>query len=248
VALPEALRDAAKVGSIWEVEGPSRENTFSANGYTITEDHIDADTARFVKPNTRLLETWLRKNVDGIGEVKAGRLARHPNLVELIEQKQTDALLDLGVPERSIEPLLTHFPDEAYMKAINWLSTHELPVKLASSLSTAWREKTIELLEDNPFRLMRFDVSFRVCCRVAEKFGYNVKHPKYKAALAVDFISTYCRMTSSTLMPRSAFEDKCRARRIDSEEMLGYARQQELLGYIRAEDAYQLEGQFLLKH
>lgn len=248
MALPEALRDAAKVGSIWEVEGPSRENTFSANGYTITEDHIDADTARFVKPNTRLLETWLRKNVDGIGEVKAGRLARHPNLVELIEQKQTDALLDLGVPERSIEPLLTHFPDEAYMKAINWLSTHELPVKLASSLSTAWREKTIELLEDNPFRLMRFDVSFRVCCRVAEKFGYNVKHPKYKAALAVDFISTYCRMTSSTLMPRSAFEDKCRARRIDSEEMLGYARQQELLGYIRAEDAYQLEGQFLLKH
>lgn len=247
VALPEAYRDAAMIGSLWEVDGPSKQTIFRANDYTVTELHIDANTARFLKPNTRLLEIWLWKNVDGIGEVKAGRLARHPHLIEMIERKQLSKLLDLGVPERSIGQLLTNFPSQDYMEAINWLATHELPVKLASSLSAVWREKTIQLLEDNPFRLMKFDVSFKLCCCVAEKFGFNVKHPKYKAALAVDFVTQYCRRTASTLMPRSAFEKRCRARRVDPSDILGHAMKQELIGYIRDEDGFQLEGEFLLE-
>lgn len=247
VVFPKAFRDAVNVGSIWEVNGNLTESTFTANGYTVTEDCLDAETVRFVKPNTHLLETWLRKNVDGIGEVKAGRLARHPHLIEIITQKQANTLLDLGVPERSIGPLMLNFPSQDYMDAINWLATHELPVRLASSLAAAWCGKTIQLLEENPFRLMRFNLSFRRCCGVAEKFGFDASHPKYKAALAVDFVSQYCRKTSSTLMPRSAFEEKCRARRVDLKEIMGHAMDQELIGYIRDEDGFQLEGEFLLE-
>jgi len=247
VTFREAYRDAAMVGSLWEVDGPSRQTTFQANGYTVAEIHIDANTARFLKPNTQLLETWLQKNVDGIGEVKAGRFARHPHLIEMIERKQIRKLLDLGVPDRSIEPLLTKFPRQDYMEAINWLASHELPVRLASSLSTVWREKTIQLLEDNPFRLMKFDVSFKLCCGVAEKFGFDFKHPKFKAALAVEFVTQYCRKTASTLMPRSVFEKQCRASHVDPGDIVGYAMDQELMGYIRGEDGFQLEGEFLLE-
>lgn len=247
VAFPKAYRDAAVVGSLWEVEGPSKQITFRANGYTVTEEHIEADVARFVKPNTRLLETWLRKNVDGIGEVKAGRLARHPQLIEMIERKQISSLLNLGFPDRSIEPLLINFPSQEYMDAINWLAAHELPLKLAFSLSTVWREKTIQLLEENPFRLMKFDLSFKLCCNVAKKFGFDAEHPKHKAALAVDIVSQYCRKTASTLMPRSEFEERCRAKRVDPKDILGHAMKQELIGYIRGEDGFQLEGEFLLE-
>lgn len=248
VTLPEAFRDAAKVGSIWEVDGVSSQSSFtSPNGHTITEEHIEAEVARFVKPNTRLLETWLQKNVKGIGEVKAGRLARNPMLIDMIEQGQTEALLEMGVPTGSIGPLLTNFPNQPYMEALNWLASNDLPVKLATSLSTVWRERTIEMLEDNPFRLAKFDVSFKMCCQVAEKFGYEVEHPKYRAALAENFISQYCRRTSSTLMPREDFEKKCRSARVDPSDILARAMEQELIGYIRAEDGFQLEGEFLLE-
>lgn len=247
VSLPEAYRDAAKVGSLWEVTGPTAQTTFTADGYTITEDHLEAHTARFVKPNTRLLETWLQRNVKGIGEVKAGRLARNPRLIEMIEKQDISSLLEAGVPSQSIGPLLLEFPNEAYMAAINWLADHDLPVELAASLSAVWREKTIAMLNENPFRLLNFDVPFKLCCKVAKGFGFDSSHPKYQAALAVDLISQYCRATSSTLMPRPAFEKKCRELGVDFDVVLRHAMEQELIGYIRGEDGFQLEGEFLLE-
>ena len=247
VSLPEACRDAAKVGSLWEVDGPTRQTTFTANGYTVTEDHLEAHTARFAKPDTRLLETWLQRNVKGIGEVKASRLARNPRLIEMIEKQDISSLLEAGVPSQSIGPLLLEFPNDAYMAAINWLADHELPVKLAASLSAVWRDKTIAMLKENPFRLLNFDVPFKLCCKVAKGFGFDSSHPKYQAALAVDLISQYCRATSSTLMPRPVLEKKCSELCVNYDMVLRHAMEQELVGYIRGEDGFQLEGEFLLE-
>ena len=247
VSLPEACKDAAKVGSLWEVDGPTAQTTFTAGGYTIIEDHLEAHTARFVKPNTRLLETWLQRNVKGIGEVKAGRLARNPRLIEIIEERDISSLLEAGVPSRSIGPLLLEFPSDAYMAAINWLADHHLPVKLAETLSAVWREKTIAMLKENPFRLLNFDVPFELCCKIAKGLGFASDHPKYQAALAADLISQYCRATSSTLMLRPAFEKKCREMGVDFNVVLRHAMEQELIGYIRGEDGFQLEGEFLLE-
>jgi len=247
VALPEAYRDAAKVGSLWEVDGPTVQTTFTAHGYTVAEDHLEAHTARFIKPNTHLLETWLQRNVRGIGEVKAGRLARNPRLIEMIEQRDISSLLEAGGPSPSIGPLLLEFPNDAYMAAIDWLADHDLPLKLAASLSTVWREKTIAMLKENPFRLLKFDVPFKLCCEIAKRLGFDSSHPKYQAALAVDLISQYCRATSSTLIPRPAFENKCRELRVDFDVVLRHAMEQELIGYIRGENGFQLEGEFLLE-
>ncbi|MGK7661286.1 AAA family ATPase [Marinovum sp. E06] len=133
------------------------------------------------------------------------------------------------------------------MVAINWLADHDLPVKLAASLSAVWREKTIEMLKENPFRLLNFDVPFKLCCKIAKEFGFDSDHPKYQAALAVDLISQYCRATSSTLMPRLVFEKKCREMGVDFDVVLRHAMEQELIGYIRGEDGFQLEGEFLLE-
>ena len=106
-------------------------------------------------------------------------------------------------------------------------------MKLANSISAVWREKTIELLEDNPFRLMQFNVSFKQCCAVAAEFGFDVKHPKYKAALAVNIINEYTKKTASTFMPRKAFEQSCVKRRINYKEALKFAADQELIGYLK---------------
>jgi exodeoxyribonuclease V alpha subunit len=245
VSFPSDLHDAVQVGSIWEIKGEQQEQKFVVNGFTVTEDHIVANEATFVKPNTALIETWLRKNIDGVGTVKAKKLARMPLLVRAIESGDPTNFLDLNETARN--QLFSKFPRDGYAEAIDWLSRRNLPVKLANSISAVWREKTIELLEDNPFRLMQFNVSFKQCCAVAAEFGFDVKHPKYKAALAVNIINEYTKKTASTFMPRKAFEQSCVKRRIDYKEALKFAADQELIGYLKEADGYQLEGQYLLE-
>ena len=245
VAFGQGVADAVDVGQIWEVDGKIEQRKFQANGFTVKEDQLTAETAEFIKPNTALMETWLRKNIDGVGQVKARKLARMPMLEEVIEIGDPDNLL--GLPEVSREQLLSKFPREGYAEAIKWLSSRKLPVKLANSISSVWREKTIELLEDNPFRLMQFNVSFKQCCKVAEEFGYDVNHPKYKAALVVNIIEEYIKQTSSTFIPKRIFENRCIKRRIDYDEALKFAAQQELVCYLKDVDGYQLEGQYLLE-
>jgi len=245
VAFKTRESDAVDVGQIWRVEGKSEIKRFVVNGYNVKEEQFDAETAEFIKPNTALLETWLRKNVEGVGTVKARKLARMSELESIIEAGDPKNLLRL--PEVSREQLLRKFPRGVYAEAIKWLSSRKLPVKLANSISSVWREKTIELLEDNPFRLMQFNVSFKQCCKVAEEFGYDVNHPKYKAALVVNIIEEYITQTSSTFIPKRTFENRCIKRRIDYREALKFAAQQELVCYLKDVDGYQLEGQYLLE-
>ena len=245
VAFKTRESDAVDVGQIWRVEGKSEIKKFVVNGFTVKEEQFDAETAEFIKPNTALLETWLRKNVEGVGTVKARKLARMSELESIIEAGDPKNLLRL--PEVSREQLLRKFPRGGYAEAIKWLSSRKLPVKLANSISSVWREKTIELLEDNPFRLMQFNVSFKQCCKVAQEFGFDVNHPKYKAALVVNIIEEYIKQTSSTFIPKRVFENRCIKRRIDYREALKFAAQQELVCYLKDVDGYQLEGQYLLE-
>ena len=49
-------------------------------------------------------------------------------------------------------------------------SIQKLPVKIANSIAEVWRDETIKLLEDNPFRLLQFNVPWPRCCEVAKEF------------------------------------------------------------------------------
>ena len=247
VKFPEAYNDAAQVGSIWRInDGEETVNQFkAANGITIYEDHIDATDVEYVKPNTRLMETWLRRNIDGIGEVKAKQIAR----IELLEKAVLagDPTNLIKLHDVAKEQLLRKFPRDEYAAALHWLASRNLPVKLANSIAEAWREDTIKLLEDNPFRLLQFDVPWTRCCEVAKEFGYTASSEKYKAGLATHIISKYCKETNSTVMPRKAFASKCAARRIDMDQHINAGMSLEFLTYVKAVDAFQLEGQFLLE-
>lgn len=247
VKFPEAYNDAAQVGSIWRInDGEETTNQFkAANGITIYEDHIDASDVEFVKPNTRLLETWLKRNIDGIGEVKAKQIAR----IELLDRVVLagDPYNMIKLPDVAKEQLLRKFPRDEYAEALNWLASRKLPVKIANSIAEVWRDETIKLLEDNPFRLLQFNVPWTRCCEVAKEFGYTASSTKYKAGLAVHIIQQYLKKTNSTVMPRKAFASKCAARRIDMDQLVHAGMSLEFLTYVKGADAFQLEGQFLLE-
>ena len=246
VAFPKSLVDAAQIGSIWEAKGNVTDSSFkNHHGRDIEIEQLRVTEARFVKPNTALLATWLRKNIDGVGTAISQQLACIEDLEKHIKDGDPDGLL--GVNEAILNQLQQKFPADEYADAINWLSQRKIDVKVANSIVEVWREKTISILEDNPFRLMHFGVSFTNCANVAQAFGFTADHPKFKAAKAEYLVRDYCQKNSSTFMPKKDFERTCEAQRIDARDYLTCAAEQELLCYLEAVDGLQLEGHFLME-
>ena len=203
VVMPEAIKDAVKVGSLWDIEGGMDTNTFTVRGYDITEDVLSVESASFVMPNTNVMAAWLEKTIDGIGPKISANLARNDRLPEMIEQADMVGLIEAGVPETSVGMLLLEYPSEGHREVIDWLAEQELPVRIAASISSIWREKTIRVLEEDPFCLLRFNIPFTHCERIAKSFGITAADPRYKAAYTGHKIRVYCQRTSSTLMPRT---------------------------------------------
>ena len=246
VAFPSELVGAAQIGSIWDAAGDVNNNSFvNKSGREIHTQHMAVKSARYVKPNTALLATWLRKNINGVGNAISQQLACIENLEKHIRDGDPHGLL--GVNEIILGELQRKFPTDEYADAIDWLSQRKLDVKIANSIVEVWRDKTISILENNPFRLMHFGVSFTKCASVAQAFGYDANHPKFKAAKAEYIVREYCQSESSTFMPKKQFDDKCAAQRIDGKDYLKCAAQQELICSLDEVDGLQLEGHFLLE-
>lgn len=245
IQFPSHVGDDIQTGSVWHVEGAITEKSFKFNGFTRYEDHLKASTAILEKPRTALIEHWLINNIDAVGRVKASRLARTPKLVDYIDEKNFEELRKLKLNDFTIHELLRKFPNNELLEVINWLSERKIPIKIANVLIDTWGTKTVTYLEENPFRLMSLGVSFKICCSVAEQFGFSINSPIYKAALCVNIIKEYCSRNSSTVMPKRAFQRICASRFIDPVDLLQHAAHQELVAV--AGDGYQLEGEWLLE-
>ena len=255
VRFPEAYKDAAQVGSIWRVEGEITNTEYWAAGQMRGGHNIEATNVEFVKPRTGLLEAWLRENIEGVGYAKARKLACNPLLERAIEAG--DPTNFLGLSDVAREQLLRKFPRDEFADVLRWLAERDLPTKLANSIASIWREESIRLLEDNPFRLLQFGLSWTQVQKVAKEFNFTSKHPKYKAGETVFLMKRFFagkqpnsdnRGANSTLMPRRELERVCSERRIDMREHVRCAFEQEFITYVKDKDAFQLEGEFLLEH
>ena len=246
VRFPRVVRGAVALGSVWRISGPLRETTFDVDGYTIKEDRIDIKKAELVKPNTRLMETWLQQNIDGIGEVKAARLACNPNLLSIIEDENFDALLDFGISNTAAKQILKKFPRDELLEAINWLAEKNLPARIAHSIFDIWEGKTVEYLEADPFVLLQFNVPFNQCCEVANNIGISKNSSIYRAAQVQDILHQYTRKTDSTAMPESAFQNEASKRGLNPNIILSAAADRQILAQTPA--GYQLEGPFLIEY
>ncbi|MDV7143523.1 AAA family ATPase [Tropicimonas sp. TH_r6] len=246
VSVPKSLRELARPGTIWRVVGTEGERHFKAGSFVIHETHFVAKTAEFIKPSPRLFEVWLRHNIDRIGEVRAGRLARHPKLIQIIEARDDNALRDLGLPDFAIEQIYEKFPKDEHLAAIHWLSERDLDVGISHTIVKTWQGRTVEFLEADPFVLRQFGVSFRKCAAIATAIGISEEDPVYRAAQVADIIGTFCSRTGSTAMPKAEFVLEVEKREVDPDQALRAAGARKVV--VETSVGYQLEGPFLLEH
>ncbi|WP_067584074.1 AAA family ATPase [Endozoicomonas ascidiicola] len=210
VHFPDHAQGAATVGSLWEVSGHERENSFTVNDFIISEYTIDATEIHFLKPSGKVLSRWISGNIKGIGGVIANRLVRLPNLAELIEKRERSSLLAVaGMSEARLDRLLDEWPDDTLYDTITWLEEQQLPLGLGEKLSTIFGAEAIEKIKEHPFLLMAMGASFEKTMDIAKGLGLTMADGSVMAGVAQHAAVRYSQKTGSTVIDPQSLITGC---------------------------------------
>ncbi|PQJ23627.1 hypothetical protein BSZ31_00175, partial [Limnobacter sp. SAORIC-690] len=208
VELPEVVLGAAQSGSVWRVEGTSKNNIFQQNGFLISEERLAATSAIFLKPSGDLLARWIVENIEGIGEVKAKRLVRAPfDLDEVVRNRDVDKLVQIqGITAALAQQLIDKWLPSGYYRAITWLQTSGLPLNLAGALARVYQHEAVERLREDPYILASFGISFNKIIEVIGKLKLKVPNDHTLAAIAEHVAIGLCSRTGSTVVSRDLLQ------------------------------------------
>lgn len=201
VKFPDHAKDTAITGSLWEVSGKEKINQFTINDYTLSEYIIDAEKIKFLKPSGRILSRWISNNIKGIGSVIANRLVRNKKLAQLIEQRDTETLLNIaGMTESRVKGLLDNWPSEILFNTINWLEEQNLPLGFGEKLVAIFGEEAIEKVKEHPFLLVAMGASFEQVSQLAMKLGFTLEDDVVVAGIAQHAAINHANKTGSTVI------------------------------------------------
>lgn len=203
VKFPDNVNDVATEGSLWEVTGKEYLNRFTVNGFVVNEYTINADSIKFLRPSGRILARWLSSNIKGIGSVIAKRLVRIKNLNLLVENRDTNALLDVaGMSEERVLRLIEQWPAPSLYKTIEWLEEQLLPLNLGDKLVAVFGAHAIEKVKSHPFLLMAMGVSYEKTMDVARELNLSMSDKCVLAGVALHAAITHAAKTGSTVIDR----------------------------------------------
>ena len=210
VRFPDHAQDVASEGSLWEVSGKEYVKKFSVNGFVISEYTIDADEIKFLRPSGKILARWLSSNIKGIGSVIAKRLIRIRDLNTLVENRDTDALLEIaGMSEERVQRLFEQWPAPNLYKTIEWLEAQQLPLNLGDKLVGIFGADAIEKIESHPFLLMAMGVSFEKTMSMASNLKLSMTDNCVMAGVALHVAVRHSAETGSTVIDSKTLARQC---------------------------------------
>jgi exodeoxyribonuclease V alpha subunit len=201
VKFPSSTGSLASLGSLWKISGKEYINQYSVHGTSITEYTIEAEEVKYLRPSGRILARWISANINGIGSVIANRLVRTRNLSDLIESRDTDALLEIsGMSNERIRRLYEKWPDESLYKTIEWLQEQQLPIGLSDKLVAIFGATAIDQIKSHPFLLMAMGLPFEITMRVARNLDIPMSDNCIVAGVALHVALKNAEATGSTVI------------------------------------------------
>ncbi|MGX1201146.1 AAA family ATPase [Marinobacter sp. MBR-105] len=202
IQFPTQWREAASVGSIWSVEGKIERRNYKARGFTVNDDLLTVESARYVRPSGELLARWIAKNIDGLGDVIARRLVRAlPDIDAVVRRGDVQALMVVsGINEGRAKTLIEKWPPEDLYGVLNWLQESGLPLGIADRLARVYGESALDRLKDDPFLLAAFGVSFKKILELITTLKIELPRARLLAAIAEHVASSLCARTGSTVV------------------------------------------------
>lgn len=210
VTLPATTEGVAKTGTVWNIEVSRTESvSYERNGMPIHEERIEAESASFCKPSGELLIRWMVSAIEGLGEVKASRLVRADfDIDQAVRDSDIDKLTSVqGISPALASDIINFWPSLRFYNALRWLEDSGLPLKLASILARVYLDDVVFRLQDDPFLLTSFGVSFDRILVVIDKLKLNVSDDRKLAAIAEVAMKDACSSNGSTVVSEEKLKE-----------------------------------------
>ena len=164
-----ALPVRPSIGQHWEVTGSYLIDTLQNGDHSLKRHTYDAPTQLIctLPQDGEQLIQFIAKEADfkGIGEQKARSLWHalgkdfHVILSENTPESRS-RLLELLSPD-SVSALFAGYAKYANLSACNWMSEHAIPAPVQQRLLKFHNERSIQIIQDNPYVLMGFGMPFQ---------------------------------------------------------------------------------------
>jgi len=82
-----------------------------------------------------------------------------------------------GITSARVPPIKKAWDEKKYMRELyEWMNQHDIPIKLADKAFKRWQKNTMEVLQENPYRLTELKgIGFHTADRIAHKLDGVVK-------------------------------------------------------------------------
>lgn len=187
VSVPAVIADpsSVQVGGIYLVRGQGSTIQREHDRYVVTEILVTAWYIELLKPSGSQLIQWLADNVKGIREVKATKLwdAFGEHLYHVLDEHDHDALKPL-IPAESIRvALFEKWFEHGDTATLSFVQERRIPLELARKVVRFHGRATIQVLLNDPYRLLSFEGSWKCVDQLAcEHFGVALDDPRRLAA------------------------------------------------------------------
>ncbi|MEM7419357.1 MAG: AAA family ATPase [Pseudomonadota bacterium] len=164
-----------QVGQHWRVSGSYSKSTKKYDKYSRPVINIEATKAECIVPVAHeALIKFIANDKDfaGISESKARKLVKAfpDDLYRAVINNSIEDLADIaGLTQKSAERLKKGFSKYHNMKYANWLSNHGVPLSIVGRIIKYHDFRTIDLITENPWRLMDFGLSFSDASLIARR-------------------------------------------------------------------------------
>lgn len=185
VKFPKNVFSEVDVGTVWEVNGEIKNQSFFIKGWEHTEDLLVAKTATFVFLSGNALAFYLSKKIDGIGEVIARRVIKKNNLNSIVLSKDVEALCQIrGIDKKRANALIDFWPTIEMMKVISWVQEASVNPRIGRQMFGIFGQKSIEIASHNPFLLLSLGATWKEVLYLSEKLGFRLDSPETLCAIA----------------------------------------------------------------
>jgi len=169
--------DAASLeGSRFELEGEFKQNPKFGRQFVF-------HTAKMLVPDDLVgMQRYLESpHFQDIGPVRASQIIQrfgHDAFKVIKEQPHLLTLIRGITPERAERIHNDYMAREKQQETFNWLAAHQIPYGTAVRIEKVFKSKTIEILTEDPYRLMDIEgFAFKRADIIAAKIGVSKNAP-----------------------------------------------------------------------
>ena len=185
----------------------------------------------------------------GVGQVKARKLYERfgPSLIELIEQKDIQALAEV-IKQESAELLCQAFEKHAVASTLLWLDQIGMPRRIGASALAFYKNQASEKIEANPYILLSFEADWaKVDDLARNRMGVAETDP-WRLLAGIEEALYRGLNAGHTCLPRHEVKTRLTVL-LGTNELANQALAEGLSGgqFLQVGDYYQLHGSHLME-